>query len=86
MSYHADRAALKNQNATRLFLVTKHRDDAKVKLSNGIVDGKGSLEGIDFYLDGALGTSGSSAGAAGRGLNAPFAYFNVALIDPAPTR
>lgn len=79
----AIRGALKAQNATHLFLVTKRRDEATATFSSGTTDGKGRLEGLGFYLDGSIFTSVTETGASGRGFIAPFAYFDVALIDVA---
>ncbi len=82
----AIRAALKNQGATHLFLITKRRDDAQAQFLNGLSDGKGRLEGLGFYLDGSIETKVASTGEGGRGFIAPFAYLNVALIEVASSK
>ena len=80
------RIALKNQNATHLFLITKRIDEAAAEFSNGTTDGKGRLEGLGFYLDGSIATVDGATGKAGQGFIAPFAYMNVALIDLATSK
>jgi hypothetical protein len=82
----AIRAALKNQGATHLFLITKRRDDSQAQFVNGLSDGKGKLEGLGFYLDGSIDTKVASTGSGGRGFIAPFAYINVALIEVASSK
>ena len=80
------RAALKNQNATHLFLITKRIDEAAAEFSSGTTDGKGKLEGLGFYLDGSIATVDGASGNAGQGFIAPFAYMNVMLIDLATSK
>lgn len=82
----AIRDALKAQNATHLFLITKRRDEARATFSSGRSDGKGRLEGLGFYLDGSMMTFVTETGAAGRGFIAPFAYFDIALVEVASSR
>ncbi|MEP7157393.1 MAG: hypothetical protein ABI905_16555 [Betaproteobacteria bacterium] len=82
----AIRAALKAQGATHLFLVTKQRDDASAQFRDGFIEGTGKLEGLGYYLDGSIETSNGTAGQSGRGFIAPFAYFNIALIDLATSK
>lgn len=82
----AIRAALKAQNATHLFLVTKHRDDVAALFSDGTIDGKGKLEGLGFYLDGSVNTTDGATGKSGRGYIAPYAYFSIALVDLATSK
>jgi hypothetical protein len=82
----AIRDALKAQNATHLFLITKRRDDAIAQFTNGSSDGKGRLEGLGFYLDGSMRTRVSENGASGRGFVAPYVYIDIALIDVATSR
>lgn len=82
----AIRNALKAQNATHLFLITKRRDDANAQFTDGSSDGKGRLEGLGFYLDGSMQTRVSQTGSNGRGFVAPYVYIDVALIDVASSR
>jgi hypothetical protein len=77
----AIKEALKGQGATHLFLVTKIREDAANLFAGGTIDGKGKLEGLGFYIDGSMTTRDTASGAKGRGFMAPFAYFNVAVIE-----
>lgn len=82
----AIRSAVKDQNATHLFLVTKRRDDASAQFVGGSSDGKGRIEGLGFYLDGSMSTKVSETGAGGRGFIAPFVYIDVALIEMASSK
>lgn len=81
----AIRNALRDQGATKLVLIGKHRDDASFKFATGYSDGAGKLEGLGFYLDGTWRTvtrdalTGNSLG--GQGFIAPFAYLQVTLVD-----
>jgi hypothetical protein len=82
----AIRTAVKNQNATHLFLVTKRRDDALAQFVRGNSDGKGRLEGLGFYLDGSVTTKVLETGDGGRGFIAPFVYIDIALIEVASSK
>jgi hypothetical protein len=82
----AIRSALKAQGATHLFLITKQRDDAAAQFGDGVIEGKGKLEGLGFYLDGSFETTTTTRDQSGRGFIAPFAYFNIALIDLATSK
>lgn len=82
----AIRTAVKNQNATHLFLVTKRRDDASAQFVGGSSDGKGRIEGLGFYLDGSVSTKVSETGDGGRGFIAPFVYIDIALIEMASSK
>ena len=78
--------ALKNQNASHLFLLTKRRDDASAQFAKGNSDGKGRLEGLGFYLDGSVATKVLETGDGGRGFIAPFVYIDIALIEVATSK
>jgi len=82
----AIRTAVKEQNATHLFLVTKRRDDASARFAGGSSDGRGRIEGLGFYLDGSMSTKVAETGDGGRGFIAPFVYIDIALIDMASSK
>ena len=77
----AIRDALKAQGATHLFLITKRRDEASALLDDVIIEGRGKLEGLGFYLDSAIETRDAASGRTGRGYLAPYAFFDIRLID-----
>jgi len=71
----AIKAAVQQQNASYLVLVTKHRDDLKLRFDNHRPDG-GTLEGVGFVVDDT-----SQGTTREHGFIAPYAYLRVALID-----
>jgi hypothetical protein len=73
-------AALKNQGATRLILITKFRDDADLQMADSHV-GKGKLEGLGFYLDQAMGVRNVESNMESQGILAPYMYARISLID-----
>ncbi len=76
----AIRDALKAQQATHLLLITKHRGEAQLHFA-GNSDGAAQVEGLGFCIDASMLVENSSTAAAQRGMIAPFAYINVALVD-----
>jgi hypothetical protein len=76
----AIRTALQNEKATHLILIAKHRDEAFFRFTNSNA-GAGTLEGLGFYLDGAIETRSGDTGETGRGYIAPYAYAKVTLVD-----
>ncbi len=74
------RSLLGGAGATHLILLTKLRNEARLKMHNTTV-ASGTLEGVGFYIDSAMETQLSDTGVAGKGLVAPFAYFRIELID-----
>lgn len=81
----AIRDAVRAQGATKLVLITKHRDDALFKFATGTRDGAGKLEGLGFYVDGTWETRSvdevSGTYRIGQGFIAPYAYIGVTLAD-----
>ena len=71
---------LRNSGATHLLLFTKHRSNTMLKIANGTI-GTGYLEGLGFYVDRSKRMSRSDNGRSGTGFLAPFAYFQVSLVD-----
>ena len=71
------KGTLQNQHATHLILITKHRDDAALRLSAGYI-GSGRIEGVGFYLDASYAYRGLPAA---KGFLAPFAYLKITLVD-----
>jgi hypothetical protein len=71
------RPKLPSVGATHLLLLLKSRDRSPLPYAEGKVDA-GELEGIGFYTDPSLVTRRDELV---RGYFAPFAYFEVALVD-----
>jgi len=74
------RVLLGGAKATHLILVTKLRNEARLRMADTTV-GSGTLEGVGFYIDSSMRTKFVDTGEMGSGLLAPFAYFRVELID-----
>jgi hypothetical protein len=79
-------AAVKGTGATRLLLLTKHRDEADLRATNDENLGTGMLDGIGFYLDTVMPMTYTDTGESGRGFIAPFVYVRISLIDIATAR
>lgn len=75
------RPRLPKTGATRLILVVKTRHAASIRMGGDMHVGSGSLEGLGFYLDPGLPTARADTGEADYGLLAPFAYFELAMVD-----
>ena len=71
---------LRESQATRLILVTKHRGDARLPMRFEYA-GSGKLTGLGFYIDKRMTVRDNDTGAADRGFIAPYAYLELALID-----
>jgi len=67
---------------SHLVLIQPARGEAKVRMARSAV-GSGQLEGLGFYLDPRLGVQMEVTGAPASGLTAPFAYFDMYLVDVA---
>ncbi len=67
-------------NATHLLLFTKLRHEARFPLGNYEV-GSGMIEGTGFYVDRILMTRMADSSDNARGFLAPYAYFEVTLLD-----
>ncbi len=78
---------LPKTGATHLILVSKARSASELRVDQSVVD-TGALEGLGFYVDPSIVTRPpeGSAAASSQGLLAPFAYFDVALVDMASGR
>ncbi|HEY2629174.1 MAG TPA: hypothetical protein VGI57_08595 [Usitatibacter sp.] len=75
------RPLLAQANATHLVLFTKLRHEARFPLGNYEV-GSGTIEGTGFYVDRILMTRvGGTSNDTARGFLAPYAYFQVTLVD-----
>lgn len=72
--------ALEKTGATHVLLIVKHRAPARLKFADG-ASGSGTLEGLGFYVDGAVRTTVVATGATGIGFVAPYAYFKLLLVD-----
>ena len=78
-------AALAKTGATRLILVAKRRDATALQIEQEQI-GNGSLYGLGFYLDRRRRLRRTDTEEAAVGYMAPYAYFNVFLIDVASGR
>lgn len=74
------KALLKEHNASRFILITKHKAEAQIQMSNSVV-GSGSLEGLGFYIDGSMRLTNSSTLESGYGLIAGYVYATAWLVD-----
>jgi hypothetical protein len=72
--------ALRSSGATHLLLFTKYRADSMLKMASESI-GSGKLEGLGFYIDQSFRMRRSDTGESGTGFLAPFAYFQVSLVD-----
>ena len=75
-------ALLKERGVSHLLLVTKQRDNANFKLTNGTT-GSGQLEGLGFYIDDTSRLRNAQTYDAASGMLGPFAYIRVRLLDAA---
>jgi hypothetical protein len=71
---------LKERGVSHLVLITKERDSARFKTSNGFV-GTGSLEGLGFFIDVTLHFRTTETFESSSGMLGPFAYVKVRLLD-----
>lgn len=71
---------LKDRGVSHLLLITKEYDNAHFKVTNGFT-GKGTLDGLGFYIDDTLDFRNSDDASASTGMLGPFAYLRVRLID-----
>lgn len=65
---------------SHLMLIIRHRGPSSLKLAHSSV-GSGKLEGIGFYIDRGIRVRRSDTGEVGQGFLAPYAYFQVLLIN-----
>ena len=72
----------RDNQATRLVLVTKWRDEAQFKLYSSRT-GNGKISGLGFYVDPYYRLQKLDTGEASDGFLCPYAYLNVAVIDVA---
>lgn len=73
---------LPKTGATHLIVVAKAQSSSALRVDQSVVD-TGPLEGLGFYVDPTIVTRPPEGNAASdsHGLLAPFAYFDVALVD-----
>src|SRR5690349_15346231 len=71
---------LREQQATRLVLVTKWRDNAQFKLIDGTT-GTGKISGLGFYVDTTYLYRNRESGNQGQGFLGPYAYVTVTVVD-----
>jgi hypothetical protein len=66
--------------ATHLVIVTKHRDEARIRTADGVI-GAGRIEGLGFYLDRNVRMQNRDTGESTDGYIAPFGYFTLSLVE-----
>jgi hypothetical protein len=71
---------LREQQVTRLVLVTKWRDNAQFNLFDGTT-GTGKISGLGFYVDTTYVYVNRETGTSGEGFLGPFAYVAVTIVD-----
>lgn len=72
--------ALIAAKASRLVLLTKHRDEVRVPLTSGAT-GTGNVRGLGFYIDSDLHITNNSTGESSFGVLCPYVYVRISLID-----
>lgn len=73
---------LAQSRATHFILVTKHRDDARIKMASQEV-GIGRLAGLGFYVDRHMELVDVATSKRNTGFLAPYAYLRFTLLDAA---
>jgi hypothetical protein len=71
---------LKERGVTHLVLVTKEHDHLRFKLTNGVA-GKGSVEGLGFYIDDTSLLRNNETHDSAAGMLGLYAYVKVRLLD-----
>jgi hypothetical protein len=71
---------LQQQKVSHLVLITKLRDNAALKLANGVA-GHGRLEGLGFFVDDTIEVRSQESRELRNGIVAPFAYVTIRLLD-----
>ena len=72
---------LRAAKITHLLLITRFRDDARMKMARGSL-GSGKVEGVGYYLDTETKMNLTSDGTmSSRGYLAPYVYVRASLID-----
>jgi len=72
--------AAQKAGATHLIIALKNREDARLRVADGMV-GLGKLEGLGFYVDNVMRMTNSETGEGAVGFVAPFAYIRFLLVD-----
>lgn len=73
-------AALREDKAEQLLLLTRRRHESFLKTAKGHV-GDGMLEGMGFYVDNHKRMRRSDTNEVGQGFLAPYVYLRLSLID-----
>lgn len=66
---------------THVLLLTRLRADANIRTGDNTSIGRGTLEGIGFYLDTLYTIQNTATGALSTGLIAPHVYMRLTLLD-----
>ena len=76
----AARAQFVPLGATHLIVISKHRGDARLRVSSGST-GSGKLEGLGFYVDTSYAAMDDNAAQGARGFLASYAYILIRMVD-----
>ena len=74
------RGQLAPLGATHVIVISKHRGDARLKVSSGST-GSGKLEGLGFYVDTSYAAADDNASQGARGFLASYAYILIRAVD-----
>lgn len=72
--------ALKSGGFSHLLMISKHRDQARMRFMHGTV-GSGMVRGLGFFIDTEFRTRRSETGEVAHGYIAPYAYLMLTLVD-----
>lgn len=73
-------AQMKADGATRLLMITRHRQEAELKAAHSRV-GDGRLEGMGYFVNYHQRMHRSDTGETGIGFLAPYVYLRLSLVD-----
>jgi hypothetical protein len=73
--------ALRQQGFTHLVTATKYRHNNVVRLADGPLSTRGSLEGMGFYVDPTLRVQSTRSVERSEGIVAPYLYIQLRLVD-----
>ena len=81
--YEAIEPALRVGDADLIVLVSKAREQARLRFHNVYFETDGRIEGVGFYVDSAKRVARLTDGQVSHGFLGVFAYIRISLIDPA---
>ena len=72
---------IQSANLSHLLLITRHRGEASFPLLNGFSIGRGSVEGVGYYVDNSTEMKNLSTGKASTGFLGAFVMLRLQLMD-----